>query len=209
MKLNEKAQQIIEYLLIIGAVVGGVLAAASLFKTAVEQSLNKAVETIYGGYTWRTSGVTCTALSSGATCGLGTATRSVWCESDNTGQVVGDAFCANVGAKPQESNIPCDLGACGNAYWDLGAWGSCSVACGGGTQNRSVVCRDGGGATLPDSSCPQPPPIGSRPCNSTPCHSWKTGNACITLCSAACGSGNCDQSVTCVNNLTGLVVAET
>lgn len=206
MKFNEKAQQVIEYLLVVAAVVAGVLGVASPFKTAVEKSLNGAVSTIYGGYTWRTSGYTCTAAG-GATCGLGTATQSVWCESINTGEPVGDAYCVSFGPKPPDSGIACDLGACGSANWVLGSWSTCTALCGGGSQFRTVECHDSGGALLSDASCPLPKPIDNQSCGSMPCYYFKAGGACIDLCSAVCGTGTCTQTITCTDNLTGLPAA--
>lgn len=43
MKLNQKAQQVIEYLLIVVAVVGGTLAIAGPLKTTVEKTLDDTV----------------------------------------------------------------------------------------------------------------------------------------------------------------------
>jgi hypothetical protein len=199
MKLNQKAQQVIEYLLIVVAVVGGVLAMAGPLRTSVETTLDGTVKTIYQGYTWRAG----PAQTCSVTCGVGTATRSVWCEGNESSQPVGDAFCS--GPKPAET-VSCNAGSCGQYIWQIGTFGACQPACGDGTQTRSVVCMDVGTGPVPFSFCPGSPPLLSQPCNDGECYFWETG--AIGLCSEPCGVGTAPIDVKCKERLTGNTVLD-
>ncbi|VCW76337.1 unnamed protein product [Gulo gulo] len=74
-----------------------------------------------------------------ASCGLGTATRSVACVQLSQGQdleVEGAACAAQV--RPQAS-IPCVITDC-TYRWHVSSWTQCSVSCGDGTQHRRHAC---------------------------------------------------------------------
>ena len=101
---------------------------------------------------------------------------------------VEDKMCAGK-SKPSVANKLCPK------TWTVGAWGSCSKTCGGGTQYRSVTCQSGY-----DCSC-YPKPITSQSCNTQLCKAdWVTG--AWGKCSAtACGtSGYQTRSVYCPTN---------
>ena len=56
--------------------------------------------------------------------------------------------------------------------WSVGEWSACSVPCGGGTQSRTVVCRDTLNNVVADSNCIStgiPKPDTSIVCNTQPC----------------------------------------
>nr|XP_019584504.1 PREDICTED: A disintegrin and metalloproteinase with thrombospondin motifs 13 isoform X2 [Rhinolophus sinicus] len=74
-----------------------------------------------------------------ASCGLGTATRSVACVQLDQGQdtEVDGAACAAL-VRPRAS-VPCVVADC-NHSWHVSTWTQCSVSCGDGTQRRRVTC---------------------------------------------------------------------
>ena len=201
MKFNKKAQQIIEYLLLVVAVVAGVLSISKpqgVMHIAVEKSLNRAVDTIYQSYTWRTGRAT-SACSK--TCGIGTQTRSVWCEKDD-GSTVADAFCAAV-SLPPSGTVDCDAGSCG-AKWFAEPFGNCNAACGDGSHTRVVQCRDSNGGVVSPGLCTGKKPALVEGCNLGDCFVW---NVVEGLCDATCGIGSKPRTVTCQNRLTGDTVA--
>ena len=69
------------------------------------------------------------------------------------------------------ANGDCAGGTCtGKHAWKTGDWGECSVACGDGTQSRSVECIDEtDGGSVPDSNCPSPKPKSERSCTAGSC----------------------------------------
>ncbi len=200
MKFNQKAQNVVEYLLIVAAAVAGVLGIAGPMgpmRNAVDKSINQAVETIYQDFAWKIR----VSSSCTATCGLGTLTRDVWCK-DEMNRVVPDANCANKGEKPANT-IECDAGDCGTYGWVGSGFGLCNKECGGGTKTQAwVECRDSGGRKVDDHFCSGVKPV-SDSCNMQLCYSWVASNSCVGPCDQSCGSGHCDQGVTCINNLTG------
>ncbi|KAI4577910.1 hypothetical protein MJT46_019441, partial [Ovis ammon polii x Ovis aries] len=105
-----------------------------------------------------------------ASCGLGTATRSVACVRLDRGQdtEVDRAACAGL-VRPQAS-IPCIVADC--AYrWHVSAWTQCSVSCGEGIQLRHDACL-GPRARVPvpaDFCQHLPKPVTVRGCQAGPC----------------------------------------
>eukprot|EP00237_Pycnococcus_provasolii_P001804 CAMPEP_0119205734 /NCGR_PEP_ID=MMETSP1316-20130426/40033_1 /TAXON_ID=41880 /ORGANISM="Pycnococcus provasolii, Strain RCC2336" /LENGTH=387 /DNA_ID=CAMNT_0007202123 /DNA_START=371 /DNA_END=1530 /DNA_ORIENTATION=+ len=93
--------------------------------------------------------------SCSATCGGGTETRSVTCKQSD-GQSVSDSYCSD--SKPSISQS-CNTQECLTYSYSTGLWSSCSATCGGGTETRSVTCKqsDGQSVSLPPSP-PSPPP---------------------------------------------------
>lgn len=82
--------------------------------------------------------------------------------------------------------------------WSISDWTACGVTCGGGTQTRTVVCKDSNGVTTPDGRCPGTKPATSQICNAQACevdYSWLIGE--WTNCSAPCGGGTRSRSVVC------------
>lgn len=59
-----------------------------------------------------------------------------------------------------------------NYVWKTGLWSDCSVTCGGGTQTRSVLCKNDSDGTVGDSYCTNlglTKPAVSRSCNTQAC----------------------------------------
>lgn len=55
------------------------------------------------------------------------------------------------------------------ASWSIGAWGDCSVRCGGGTKTRDVNCKDSSGVIVDDKYCSATKPSSTSSCNTNPC----------------------------------------
>lgn len=105
------------------------------------------------------------------TCGDGSRTRSVDCV-DPGGAVLTDDFCT--ATRPDDSEACFETADC---VWSVGSYGACSPNCqSGGTQTRSVTCRDTTNASVNDAWCPSPKPTTSQACigTGTP-GTWQTG----------------------------------
>ena len=141
--------------------------------------------------------------SCSAACGGGTQTRPVTCE-DGFGTVVSDALC-DPGLRPSDTQS-CNTQAC-SYVWVVGGFGSCSAACGGGTQTRPVTCEDGFGTVVSDALCdPGLRPSDTQSCNTQACtYGWVAGP--YGSCSAVCGGGTQTRPVVCEDE-TGAVVSD-
>lgn len=85
----------------------------------------------------------------------------------------------------------------GGAEWTLREWGPCSKTCGGGSQQREVVCLDAQGRNSRD--CPEElRPLGFRQCASLPCPTWLPGE--WSVCSKTCGRGFRKRALKCIGH---------
>jgi hypothetical protein len=132
-----------------------------------------------------------------AACGGGTQTRSVTCQ-DASGTALSDAQCAAAGAKPATQQV-CNSAACISYEWLVGSFGACSVACGSGTQSRSVACvQSGTTSVVADSFCTSAKPVSSQACAAA----CNTGYQCLAgSCSPidACASAPCAVGEVCTS----------
>jgi hypothetical protein len=114
------------------------------------------------------------------TCGGGTQTRSVYCQS---------GYDCSSYAKPTNT-ATCNTQKC-KGDWVTSAWSSCSVtACGKtGKQTRTVYCP-----TNLDCS-DKPKPTTTQTCSTRSCPSWTVGQ--WSACSKTCGTGSQTRTVTC------------
>lgn len=100
----------------------------------------------------------------------------------------------NNGGRRQSINAIREVGG---AEWTLRDWGLCSQSCGGGMQQREVVCLDSQGHSSRD--CPEElRPLVSRSCNSQPCPSWLLGE--WSECSKTCGRGFRKRQLRCIGH---------
>ena len=138
------------------------------------------------------------------TCGGGTASRAVRCQSNN-GTFVGDANCTEV--KPQ-TTTSCNPEACPEVYnWVPGTPGACSQPCGGGTATRSVTCQDAQFNVVNSNLCTEARPDTTVSCNTQSCnftYTWSPGS--YGTCSETCGGGIQTRSLGCLRN-DGMFVA--
>nr|XP_022339841.1 semaphorin-5B-like isoform X4 [Crassostrea virginica] len=129
------------------------------------------------------------------TCGGGLQSRSRSCT--NPAPLYGGASCAGSSSSSQACNThncPID----GN-WGSWGSYGSCTVTCGGGTQQRSRSCNSPapqyGGANCAGSG------VSSQSCNTHNCPidgAWSSWGAYGT-CSVTCGGGTQSRPRTCTN----------
>ncbi|MFO0738222.1 MAG: thrombospondin type-1 domain-containing protein [Labilithrix sp.] len=147
-------------------------------------------------YSWVTSAYSACS----AACGGGIQTRDVQC-ADGTGTVVSSSLCSATIAPPSEQ--VCNLQPCVDPYtWTTGTYSTCTAACAGGTQTRTVSCVDTrNGSVVSPTLCAGAAPPTTQACNTQACptYSWSAG--AYSTCSALCGGGTQTRTVTCVDNL--------
>ncbi|XP_059809012.1 A disintegrin and metalloproteinase with thrombospondin motifs 7-like [Hypanus sabinus] len=125
-------------------------------------------------------------------CGGGVKIRDVQCIDVRDRRPLRPFHCQPVLHKPPTS-LACNSRPC--LDWYTSSWGECSLACGGGVQERLVMCPKLGHCeeTLRQN--------GTRVCNSHPCTKWMKGS--WGQCTAMCGGGIQRRLVKCVNTVTG------
>ena len=131
------------------------------------------------------------------TCGGGTQTQSVTCQS-SAGTTVNNSFCTGIAPAGTQA---CNSQACLTYNWSQSGFGACSATCGGGTQTQTVVCKDSLGNQVNSSLCaaiPQPP--ATQSCNPQACVTYQWQQSGWSSCSASCGGGIQTQTVTCQAN---------
>ncbi|KHJ94693.1 thrombospondin type 1 domain protein [Oesophagostomum dentatum] len=137
-----------------------------------------------------------------ASCLGGKQKAALLCRETATGRTVPWSQC-DARTRPPQSVRQCNQHAC-PPVWQVGAFGPCSVTCGGGTATRTVSCirpvsRSGGAdahIVLRDVECNLPKPSETETCGAVECPaSWIIGE--WTECSASCGSGEQRRAVVC------------
>jgi hypothetical protein len=115
-------------------------------------------------------------------------------------------------AKGSDKSTGTDCGTncpSGSYAWHEGGFGTCSKACGGGTQTQVVECRRvSDDAVVPDSNCTPPKPATSKTCNVQACtgtYNWNIGT--WGACSKTCGGGTRTRTVVCQDQ-SGATVAD-
>uniref|UniRef100_A0A7M5V8I3 A disintegrin and metalloproteinase with thrombospondin motifs 9 n=2 Tax=Clytia hemisphaerica TaxID=252671 RepID=A0A7M5V8I3_9CNID len=142
-------------------------------------------------------------------CGTGTQTRKVFCQT-TTGQIVDEERCEAV-ERPSDRRR-CFEKACKlkvkltqesvgesakflNVKWLSGAWGKCSRTCGHGYRERITACVSNN-AIVTDSYCdPSKKPVSRELCNTFPCPFWRHG--AWSKCTLPCGNGTQTRLVLC------------
>nr|XP_039257221.1 ADAMTS-like protein 4 [Styela clava] len=137
------------------------------------------------------------------------------CSADcDTGAQKRDVICVNSantlrgcqGQDKPNNTRGCTRPSCGEKYdWFAGTWGPCSVECGGGTQDRRVVCfvlsSDGQMRVSEDSDLcnAEDKPTVQQTCNTQRCGSrwyFREWNEC----SVTCGGGTKRRDVLCLDS---------
>lgn len=133
-------------------------------------------------------------------CGSGVQSRDVWCENSFNRFEYLDFYCDAAG-RP-EGVQSCDMGDCEEFYWEVGAWETCSVSCGGGTKRRQVACMSSAGGVAEDeSSCVAwNKPVATETCNTLACVNYYWTSGAWMECDASCGGGTQNRVASCVSN---------
>ncbi|XP_035538113.1 A disintegrin and metalloproteinase with thrombospondin motifs 17 [Morone saxatilis] len=120
--------------------------------------------------------------------------------ANKTMEVVNSSYCQPEN-RPHPQVRPCNSHPC-QYRWVTGEWGSCSVTCGKGLQQREVVCvyhlQNGSLIHTRDLYCQggKPPPL--QGCEGRLCLTvWEASE--WSKCSSDCGQGVRGRTVTCTN----------
>ncbi|KAK6470919.1 A disintegrin and metalloproteinase with thrombospondin motifs 13-like [Huso huso] len=147
-----------------------------------------------------------------SSCGGGEVEVSFSCVDHESKAVVMEGQCGET-SKPERRLEACNQTPCPPVRWRYKA-GACSASCGGGVAQKVLYCaQDGeeGEEVLNGTECwVAPIPEEQEPCSLHPCPPrWRVSDA--GRCSATCGFGVAERSVTCVqfDRGTDIEVAET
>ncbi|XP_029576651.1 ADAMTS-like protein 3 isoform X1 [Salmo trutta] len=128
-----------------------------------------------------------------ASCGVGIQTRSVFCMRVLSVEQQDSVSVSEKECREFKPSIlqPCNQVHCPPA-WETEPWQECSLSCGGGSQVRTVFCKQllstGAYWTLGDTACPGAKPAPHRTCSKTDCLPYMAGGE-WGKCSVSCGLG--------------------
>uniref|UniRef100_A0A673Z7D6 ADAMTS like 3 n=1 Tax=Salmo trutta TaxID=8032 RepID=A0A673Z7D6_SALTR len=128
-----------------------------------------------------------------ASCGVGIQTRSVFCMRVLSVEQQDSVSVSEKECREFKPSIlqPCNQVDCPPA-WETEPWQECSLSCGGGSQVRTVFCKQllstGAYWTLGDTACPGAKPAPHRTCSKTDCLPYMAGGE-WGKCSVSCGLG--------------------
>uniref|UniRef100_A0A8C9KBR6 ADAM metallopeptidase with thrombospondin type 1 motif 12 n=1 Tax=Panthera tigris altaica TaxID=74533 RepID=A0A8C9KBR6_PANTA len=122
-------------------------------------------------------------------CSGGFQIREIQCVDSRDHRSLRPFHCQFLAGIAPPLSMSCNIEPC--EEWQLEPWSQCSRSCGGGVQERGVICLGG----LCDWT---KRPTSTAPCNSHPCCHWATGN--WDLCTASCGGGFQKRTVHCVSS---------
>ncbi|XP_062929811.1 A disintegrin and metalloproteinase with thrombospondin motifs 13 isoform X1 [Mobula hypostoma] len=137
-------------------------------------------------------------------CGPGTTRVHYLCSDQKQGQVVEMQHCSK-STRPPDRLESCNTAPC-PSWWEVGEFGACSISCGGGQRERDVRCLKQEGTDTrrtSDADCAgSPRPESKETCNNHSCPvRWNVSE--LGVCSASCGIGVAERSVTCVQFING------
>ncbi|XP_065150333.1 ADAMTS-like protein 3 isoform X1 [Paramisgurnus dabryanus] len=155
------------------------------------------------------------------TCGGGYQLNSADCIDIRYNKTVGEQFCHSYpeNSKPKPKLKECNMDPCLESdgfkevmpydhfqplpRWEQNPWTSCSGSCGGGTQERSVVCVEedvnGQIVQVEEWKCTHSPrPISKQDCNLFDCPQWMAME--WSQCTVTCGPGLRYRVVLCVDH---------
>ncbi|MEE6503271.1 hypothetical protein FKM82_004785 [Ascaphus truei] len=131
-----------------------------------------------------------------ATCGVGIQTRDVYCSSLAETSNNSEQACSD---KKPSALQACNQIDCPPA-WHTEDWQQCSRTCGGGVQNRKVVCKqllaDGSFLKLSDELCQAQQPASNKPCGKADCPPQLPAGD-WSKCSVRCGVGIQRRKASC------------
>ncbi|XP_028411350.1 LOW QUALITY PROTEIN: SCO-spondin-like [Dendronephthya gigantea] len=114
-------------------------------------------------------------------CDGGSQVRIVTCKNNQTGKCPERE---RPSTNQRCNDVPCP-------QWIVGEWSKCSKSCGGGTQIRTVACKNEHVGTC----ATERRPLSSQKCGEISCPQWMVGN--WSECSKSCGRGERTRSVEC------------
>jgi hypothetical protein len=124
-------------------------------------------------------------------CEGGQMTRTVECRDQATDLVVASSKCLT--SQPSATS-DCNVQHC--PQWYPQAWRECSLRCGDGFQNRTILCQDYLMRVVDPTECIHNVPASVQPCSNLPCPHWHLQD--WGTCSQLCGDGGIqDRLVEC------------
>ncbi|XP_027020729.1 A disintegrin and metalloproteinase with thrombospondin motifs 10 isoform X1 [Tachysurus fulvidraco] len=142
-------------------------------------------------------------------CAGGFQIQQVVCKKQSDHSVVFNHFCEKK-SRPKEKKRPCNTAPCPPTWW-VSEWSECSRSCSGGVRTREVLCKRKISSTeekvQDDSSCVQPRPPVTEPCNNHTCPpEWHALD--WSECTPSCGPGYRQRVILCRSGESGETLAE-